>query len=212
MNTTTPYEKLIAGKLDQVPVPDMADSVWANIAMQLDAGGDGPDQGEDGPDGGDGPDQGGAPHRWGGLPGKGWFGIFGVVVVVATLWWYYDHKVVPIAHAPVPAAAPAFAPVVTPGPVVEPAAVTDSGTSINGVKRKSALPAPAEVKKDTVLLNKAPENIIHPDSASQQALARDWVPVPFFDSLSVKPRGRKPRGVKGITSDDYKISAEKDHH
>ena len=37
MNTPTPYENLIAVKLDQMPVPDTADSIWASIELQLDA-------------------------------------------------------------------------------------------------------------------------------------------------------------------------------
>lgn len=194
MNTTTPYEKLIAEKLDQVTVPDMADSVWASIGMQLDAG-DMPDQGDNGPDRGSAPGQGSA-------PGMGWYGFFGVVMVAATLWWYYNHKVAPVVKMPVPVAAPA--PVVVPGPVA------DSSTFVNSIKRRNILPAPAGIRKDTVQLDNVPENIIRPDSVLQ--LPQDWIPVPFFDSLSVKPRGRKPRGVKGITSDDYKISTEKGHH
>jgi len=181
----------MAGKLDQVPVPDMADSVWASIGVQLDAEGDAPDQGSD------------VPGQGGGVPGKGWYGFFGVVVVIATLWWYYDQKVAPVVKSPVPAAAPA--------PVVD---------TINNIKKNDIPATPVGVKKDTVVLHKALENIIRPDSAGSQqtlppvevdssSLYKNWVPVPFFDSLSIKPRGRKPRGVKGITSDDYKISAGK---
>ncbi|MGF2414323.1 MAG: hypothetical protein ACQUYJ_18460, partial [Ferruginibacter sp.] len=37
MHTPTPYEVTIAAKLEQLPVPDMMDSIWASIEMELDA-------------------------------------------------------------------------------------------------------------------------------------------------------------------------------
>ena len=37
MNNKTAYEILIAEKASQVPVPDMADAIWASIEAQLDA-------------------------------------------------------------------------------------------------------------------------------------------------------------------------------
>jgi hypothetical protein len=37
VNKLQPYERSIAGKLQQRPVPDMADSIWANIEKGLDA-------------------------------------------------------------------------------------------------------------------------------------------------------------------------------
>lgn len=36
MNNSPAYEQLIAQKLQQLPVPDMADAIWASIEMQLD--------------------------------------------------------------------------------------------------------------------------------------------------------------------------------
>jgi hypothetical protein len=36
VNSRQPYEILIAEKLDSIQVPDMADAIWANIEMQLD--------------------------------------------------------------------------------------------------------------------------------------------------------------------------------
>lgn len=206
MNTPTPYEQLIAGKLDQVPVPDMADSVWAGIGMQLDMGPDTPDQGDKTPDGGDD-----APGKKAGpgFKGKGWYGFLGVVVVVTTVWWYYHQKVVPAVKAP--AAVPAAVP------------TADSSTRIDNRVEKENIPAASVVvKKDS-----AQGTIARPDTASQlgappvtlppmkvdsSSLYKDWVPVPFFDSLGVRRPGRKLRGVKGITDDDYKISAEKNHH
>lgn len=36
MNQLTTYEQLVAEKLQQLPVPDMADAIWARIEQQLD--------------------------------------------------------------------------------------------------------------------------------------------------------------------------------
>jgi hypothetical protein len=37
LNLKTTYEKLIAEKVQQIPIPDMADAIWASIELQLDA-------------------------------------------------------------------------------------------------------------------------------------------------------------------------------
>jgi len=36
MNTSPTYEQIIAQKLEQLPVPNMADAIWARIATELD--------------------------------------------------------------------------------------------------------------------------------------------------------------------------------
>ena len=185
----------MAEKLDQVPVPDMADSVWASIGMQLDMGAGAPDQVDDAPE----------KRSASRFKGKGWYGFLGVVVVVvATLWWYYNHKLIPVVNETVPV------------PVAD---------TINRNKKKNIdVPAaPAGVKKDTPLFNKVPavsagidstfrQDLPLPVKVDSSSLYKDWVPVPLFDSLSVKPRGKKPRGVKGIRDDDYKISAGKERN
>jgi hypothetical protein len=37
VNNKTPYEAVIAEKVNQLPVPDMADAIWATIELELDA-------------------------------------------------------------------------------------------------------------------------------------------------------------------------------
>jgi len=198
VNTPTPYEQLMAAKLDQVPVPDMADGIWSSIGMQLDTGA--PDQVDNAPDEKSTPK----------FNGKGWYGALGVVaMVVATLWWYYSHTAGNTTRQVMP-------------PVMKEPAARARPVADTVEKRIDVPTTPAGVKKDTVVVHKVPGAIVRPDSAaSQQALPpvkvdspslfNDWIAVPFFDSLSLKPSGRKSKGVKGITSDDYKISAEKHH-
>jgi len=207
VNPTTPYEQLIASKLDQVPVPDMADSIWASIEMQLDVPADAP---------GEGSGDGSADAPMGKKPfsaGKGiaLFGLAAVVAVIALLWWYYGHK----GHAPVnvPAAPRALpAPATQAPPPVEPPRVGPPPA------KKKDIP----VKKDTVLFHAPPKDSVRVDSAVKQIpspvkidssfLQKNRVSAPDDDPgyIPLAPRPKKPKGVKGITSDDYKISAGKD--
>lgn len=207
MNQGTPYEQLIAEKLDQVPVPDMADGIWAGIAMQLDAG-----AGSEAP----------AKKPSVKFGGKGWYGLIGVAGIVALLWWYYGR--LPQRAIP-PKALPAPAPVETPAvspPVAKPPTIRDSGKSSYRPPEKKIVPAaPGEVKKDTVLFHPVPKDSVRRDSSFLQ---KNRLPLPDVDLYTSPPSSRPPssppplsppppkknRGVKGISSDDYKISARKD--
>jgi len=170
----------MAAKLDQVPVPDMSHSIWAGIETQLDAG-----------------VQVDTPK------GKGWwYGFIGIVTVVTLILigWYYSHK----SNAPektVPKES---------GPVTKaPLPASDSNTIINKPKRKQLPVAPPPGKKDTLLNN----NIIVDSTFRQDPPpARQDItpPVRVDSSINIPPAVKKHRGVRGITDDDYKISAKKD--
>lgn len=204
MNTTTPYEQLIAAKLDQAPVPDMADGIWSNIEMQLDAPADAP-----------------ATKPSPKYKGKGWYGLLGLTVVIALLWWYYNHK----SHSPENTRPPkALTPTNQPPPVEAPG-VADSDTSMAPLQKKGIPLAPVTIKKDTISLHYIPNDSVRVDSAAKQILPppanvdsahlqKDKVPLPDVDLYQAQPSStlppKKHRGVKGITSDDYKISASKD--
>ena len=71
MNNTTPYEKLIAAKLEEMPVPDMVDSIWASIDMQLDAVVDTPKEN---------------PVHPFKINVKGWFTIAGIALLIGAIW------------------------------------------------------------------------------------------------------------------------------
>jgi len=187
VNKTTPYEQLITAKLDEIPVPDMADSIWASIEMQLDAVPASPDNTPQ-------------PKKTIKFNGKGWYGIAGVAAVSATLWWYTSHKehttekTTPVITVPAPQA-----------PIV------DSSTSVPPVE-KQLLPS-VKPKKDTVEFIKALPNIdstahevLPAPKADSQLLKYQSIFIPTRDSASMPPP-KKSRGVKGISEDDYKISA-----
>jgi len=190
VNVPTPYEQLIAAKLDQVPVPDMSDSIWADIEMQLDAAAD-------------------VPAKKVSLKYKVWFGVAAAAVVAALLWWYFAHK----DHAPETPKPPAAAPVTN-----EPPAVRDSSISISPTKDPVI---PRKIKKaasalplDSVRIDSAAATPVLPP-VKVDSLQKHKVDIPDVDLYMAPvqpppPRGRKPRGVKGITDDDYKLSAQKD--
>jgi len=204
VNTTTPYEQLIAAKLDQVPVPDMADSIWSGIEMQLDAVADNPDKKT-------------SPR----YKGKGWYGFLGItatVTLLCVLWWHYSHK----NHAP-KNAAPPLKTLLAPK---DSSPVRDSGNPIRNIKKKETPAAPVNVEvapitpeKDTLSLDKIPAQDINLDSLFRQhlpvkidssVLQNNKVLFPPIDSTGIKLPGKKPKGVKGITSEDYRLSVKKD--
>ena len=201
MNTTTPYEQLIAAKLDEVPVPDMSDNIWAGIESRLDPG-----------------------VSVGTPKGKGWwYGIIGIMAVVTLilLWWYYSHKpkaperTVPKKNAPtsVPASVPT---------IKESLPARDSSTIMNKPKKKQLRAGPSPIKKDTILND---NNSVDSGFSEYTPLTRqDIVPMradsssgqnnrpQHIDTVNIHtpPPGKKHRGVKGITDEDYRISAKKD--
>ncbi len=193
VNTTTPYEQLIAAKLDQAPVPDMSDSIWAGIESRLDAG-----------------------VSVGTPKGKGWwYGIIGIVAVVTLilLWWYHSHK----PNAPERTVPKGRTPMIK-----ESLPARDSSTIKNKPKKKQLRAEPLTIKKDTLLNG---DNSVDSGFSEYTPRARrDRSPVwadptsgqknrpQHIDSMntSTPPAGKKHRGVKGITDEDYRISAKKD--
>ncbi|SDE94688.1 hypothetical protein [Chitinophaga filiformis] len=195
MNTPTPYEKLIAEKLDQVPVPDMADSIWASIEMQLDVDANTPDNTS-------------TPKKATKFKGKGWYGAAGAATIAVALWWFTNHKD-PIPEKGTPAPPP---------PTIEvPITIPDS-TSEKPVERKPIVPVPRE--KNTAPVIDIPPVVPEFDSTTWQVLPpakpdsqveryRRAFP-PAVDSVNTRPI-KKSRGVKGITEDDYRLSVDSTH-
>ncbi|AXY72629.1 hypothetical protein D3H65_00970 [Paraflavitalea soli] len=191
MHTTTPYEQSIAAKLDQVPVPDMADSIWASIDLQLGGPVDVPVKK--------------APLKYG---GKIWYVFVGVVAVVTTLWWYGVRKSHPPGKTIPEKAVPAMK---------DSLPVTDS-TIINEEKIRPVTPATRKV--DSTSPQEPVKAFTNPDSVVDKSLPRVVIDspavqnfrpvVPLVDSAAVTPPGKRPKGVKGIGPDDYRISAGKD--
>lgn len=209
MNNLTPYEILIAQKAGQVTVPDMADSIWANIEAGLDAG-PGPGDG----DGNSGPSK-TPPVK--GLPGAG--NIVTIVTVaaiaIAFTWLFTRNK----KHEPTKTEQPSISPATQVAP-----SIRDSNQSnYQAIPKNVLIPLPIDkdivspvdnqslpvIDTSTHLAIPAPNK---PDSAF--VFKNDKLPVLIDSSLikpAVLPPPKKGRGVKGISSDDYKIiSGKKD--
>lgn len=199
MNTPTTYEVTIAAKLEQLPVPNMMDSIWASIEMQLDA--DLPsDDTERSP----------AQDTAKGIPGmsKGLYWSVIAAVIIAIVLIYKASKNDKKKNNNTPA--PAKKEIVVP--------ITDSNRNPNIRLEKNTTVAPVANKKDSTINPFIPGNRISFDSLNQQLLPvnktdssatiKNKPLLPSFDSLPPPPL-IKPKGVKGITNDDYRIQQGK---
>ena len=201
MQQPTPYETAIAAKLEQVPVPDMADSIWASIVLQLDA--DLPsDDGDDTP----------SKDPTKGKPGmsKGfYYPLIGAIIIVVLLL-YKTNKKQPAVNNNLP---------VLPNTTTI-APVADSDRSIKNITEKNTNASLQSNKKDTVANPLNSGNRLRFDSAlgqpsslsnydSSSLLLKNKPALPSFDSTAAPPLIR-PKGVKGITNDDYRLYGKKD--
>ncbi|WP_143059315.1 hypothetical protein [Chitinophaga arvensicola] len=178
----------------------MADSIWAGIEMQLDVATSPPDQ-----------------HEQPALRYKSTtrYGVIGatIIVIAALLWWYYHQH--PSTKNTFPR---------KPDPTVKQAPpFTDSPVKPNHSVNKSTPVIPITTKKDTLLLNNEtlhsnrdssgyPISVPYsvPTTPDSVFLPINTSPDRVFDSIYTLPKYPKPRGVKGITSEDYRISVKQD--
>lgn len=187
----------------------MADSIWASIALQLDAVADTPDDqsSDDTQTHNDQP----ANNTSSTIAAKksivrylsrGWYGFAGAAAAATTLWWYTSRQPpVPEKTAPVKEQPETHAP-----------APPDSSAVASPVKEK---PVPVYKKKDSISriealppVDSATRQVLPPPLDSPAVVHPSFIP-PAPDSVSAPPM-KKPRGVKGITEDDYRISVQKD--
>ena len=203
MNERTSYEQLIAEKAGQCTVPDMADAIWATIDAglnQLPGDADNTSQ----------PGNAGKPT--GKFTGWGKLWLFtgsGIVMVAIVLIWLNNksEKNKPGNFPQQPQNQPA--PVRPKMDSLQIDSVTAKKvTPLFSPKITTAVPSTADsatVKKDTST-NLPFINLPKIDSVVQHPQA-----TPDSSASLPPPAPRKPRGVKGITLDDYKIvPAKKD--
>jgi hypothetical protein len=198
MNHSSTYEALIAGKLEQLPVPDMADAIWARIEQQLDV--DMPVNDQTPPSGGN------AGLRFPGTI----FSVFLIALVSVVLLWKKNNISVQVPSPqrytqperiqsvgvvdsiiPIHRIAPKNDPIVLP---------------VSAVKQSdSSAILPAEVNNETVVpvVSSLPEKISKVESQSIPEINKT-IPAPAVDSVA-----KKQRGVKGIPSNGYKIAPVK---
>jgi hypothetical protein len=185
-------ELLIAGKLETLPVPDMADAIWARIELQLDI--DLPT--DDG--GGNGP----APSKPSGPSILGW-GLSVVLVALITTFLPYKNTpktAQPEIQAPVPVTQQVNPPEQknTEPPQPERTTISDKNTT------KTATPEPSvRTPQDSVVQQPVvtiPSQT--PDSATNLSSA-PLVTTPAPKDSIQSPK--KKRGVSGLQDGDYRI-------
>ena len=193
MNNKMAYEQIIASKLEALPLPDMADAIWARVEAQLDL--DMPT----GEPGGDAPN----------FPTGGFF-IGGIgIIVLAFLLTYFSttnnnqNSASPTNNHPITAPQSIESKSTKPpepnGANSTPATNTANAviTSFTAPTTDSGalLPQPFVAAADSAL------------AAPPLLTATPAVVTPKADTLRA---GKKQRGVQGISDDDYRIVPKKD--
>jgi hypothetical protein len=198
MNQKTTYEITIAEKLGQLSMPDMRDAIWSRIERQLDTDMPSDDTPTD-PTGSSGP------SSWISITKR--FGTFAAIVAIATIFFISQKKSSPKTN-----------------PVNQPASIQNI---IPANEQNESPPG----KNDNTRLYNSPNNI--PTGSSPINMSDSLINTPFagdpFIIDTTPPKNlpppvtkladpvkqdsvpkKKPRGFKGITDDDYRISLKKD--
>lgn len=232
VNKNTPYEKLIAAKLDQIPVPKLADDIWSSIEAQLDFLEQLPESEDKTPEDKTPEDKTSddktpepktqAPENEATrLKGKGWYGLSGALIISAGVLLYTTQRT----SAPVNTT-PAQETIMPAEKTTEKNTkkTTDKmPDSINNVISPQEHKVPVKKENDTMSVMHMPDIPIPmpKDSVTQETHAAS-TPAPdaplkhmervfdTIDTIMEKRSPKKPKGVKGLTEDDYKIKIIKD--
>lgn len=208
MNQRTTYEEWIAGSLEQIPVPDMADAIWARIEQQLNL--DMPQQDAGGNGGGKLPGF-SAPGQW-----------FLTALMAALIGLYLLKPSKPSTYIPAPAQQNTVS-TITHDSIATPAETTTLIRSKADIPMEGPPPEASGHTHSTGAANTPPENQpVHEIQQPQEALQQPQTnTVPNTSQQSVvtgKPNtvsslvdttAKKSRGVKGIGNGDYKITPVK---
>lgn len=198
MNQKTTYEVTITSKLNQLPIPDLREAIWARIEGELDA-----DMPTD--DGGDTPPS--SPRGGQVLP----YALPGIVVIIIALFLIKINKQNSKPNK-IPATTPATQTIIT-TPAASPPPI-DTKAIIPDKKNPVVYPGtnvPISTVPNSTDSSSVPvADIIPPvtDNTNQQAPPLVQAPpsqTQKTDSLAPK----KKRGVSGITNDDYRITPAK---
>jgi hypothetical protein len=189
MNDKTTYEITITEKLQQLPLPNLEDAIWARVKAQLDLDLPTDDGGNGGPD---------APAGSGSTWGAGVFLFVAAIVAVFLL-----HKNETQQPSP---AAPVQNSTTISSPAQQPAA--DSTQTRRGVSTSPAQtirpgdqPVSAALSPPGDSVSIAPLPVL-PSVDSQQRTTLVLPPPILADTTRPKP---KTKGVRGLTDADYRI-------
>jgi hypothetical protein len=193
MDQRLQYEELIAGKLQQLPVPDMQDQIWARIKFQLDL-----DMPED-----DGP--GSTPPAPSGPGIMGW-GLAVILVAFISIFIISKNK---------PADTITQNNINPSEQILSP--VEPSGSPPGTISTTSSSPVQASIPVQ-VLPNNSNDSFMQDnvtvsapvilDSVATKASQDITQVISPVDTSSVP--AKRPRGVQGISANDYRIVPKKD--
>ena len=199
LNSKKSYEILITEKLEQLPVPDMADAIWARIELQLDAA--------PGTDADTSPTSVTKPAKI--VSAKTMAIIAGGIITIIILIFLLKRnakKPEKIKEPP-----PTQSNVKIDGNISVPGSVNKTGSFTqpelpqNNIVKPAPVLSPGNIpgsKNDSLFIQSLP--VTTKDSNRSMITAPIFSPV--IDSFSVVPPPfKKPKGVKGITDADYKI-------
>lgn len=203
MNQLTTYEQLIADKLQQLPVPDMADAIWARIEQRLDV---------EMPEDPSGPSSSGN-HSLPGFQFPGHIILYCFLAALVSVIFYLNR----------PGQASADLPISSSDNINASSVVNDDQKAPAPPERqretiyKERADIPVDMFKESEVAEKAwpvSENPITETKATEMPVKQELSPikeiqvlpkvVPLQDSIP-----KKSRGVKGISSNDYRITPVK---
>lgn len=213
MNNTFPYEQLIASKLEQLPaMPELADGIWQRINTALDEELPSDDDDFNHPDHDPDDDGGGT------VPGNFIPWMLLVTAAVVALFWMFNKKADKSAEQ-----------------VKAPITIDSSAGTVSAVERvadDSSEMAPSPQLIQVVSDSTARMPIVAVPAIADSVMEQSSLPPPLPDSLvqiandSTAPvqtvpdsvpvvadtsKGRKrPSGIKGVNSNDYRIVPQKD--
>jgi len=197
MNEKTAYEQTIASRLQALPLPDMADAIWARIEAQLDVELP-PDNNTDG--GGQAPNFPTGGLFWGGVS----------LIVIAVLYFLFSQN----SKTNTPQNEPALPSSVTTQPVAIPknsAPANNSGSSVLPTDKNNHVPG-IEVTQTSIADSNVSSSLMQPPKLDSAVITNVTAPPivtpPIKTDTAVAPK--KGRGVSGISNDDYRIVPKKD--
>jgi hypothetical protein len=193
MDQRLQYEELIAGKLQQLPVPDMQDQIWARIKLQLDL-----DMPED-----DGP--GSTPPAPSGPGIMGW-GLAVILIAFISIFIISKNK---SADTTTQNNSRPSEQILSP---VEP-----SGSPPGTISTASDLPVQTNTPEQ-VLQNDSKDSFVQDNVTVSAPVLLDSVGTKASQDITqlIQPADttsvpiKRPRGVQGISSNDYRIVPKKD--
>lgn len=198
MNQKTTYEITIAEKLGQLSVPDMREAIWSRIERDLDIDMPGDDTPND-PPGSSGP------SNWISITKR--FGTFAAIVAIATIFFISQKQSTPkINTINEPASIQHITPVndqskSPPGKNSNTQPNNNSNDITTGVSPINVSDSVINIPfvANPVIIDTTPPKVFAPPiTRLADPVKQDTVPK------------KKPRGFKGITDDDYRISLKKD--